>query len=73
MRIVGRWVVGAAVLTVALAAGAARADNNPNGTVFRAVGWFYGKFQITTANIKCDIPTVTTAIADGTFSFGLWT
>jgi hypothetical protein len=72
MRIMGRWEVGVAVIAVALAAGAARADNNPNGTVFRAVGWFKGKAEITTQNIKCEIPTVSTAIAEGSFSVGMW-
>ena len=72
MGIMGRWAIGAAVLAWALATGAARADNNPNGIVFRAVGWFAGKGEITTEAIKCEVPTVTTAIAEGLFSTGMW-
>jgi hypothetical protein len=72
MRIMGGRVFGAAVLAVVLAAGAALADNNPNGVVFRAVGWFQGKGEITTQNIQCEVPTISTAIADGFFSFGMW-
>src|SRR5438552_4077846 len=37
MPIVGRRMLVVAVLTALLAAGVARADNNPNGMVFRAV------------------------------------
>ncbi|HYR95109.1 MAG TPA: hypothetical protein VEM57_00180 [Candidatus Binatus sp.] len=73
MRIIGRWAVGVAVLAgVLAAAGVARADNNPNGTVFRAVGWFGGKGEITPQAIKCETPTISSAIAEGAFSFGMW-
>src|SRR5207249_4562458 len=61
-----------AVLAGLLAAGVARADNNPNGIAFRAVGWFKGKGDITLSSIQCDIPTVTNAIGDGVFEQGLW-
>ena len=47
MRIVGRGMLFVAVLAGLLAAGVARADNNPNGMAFRAVGWFKGKGNIT--------------------------
>ena len=61
----------AAVLTV-LAATPGRADNNPNGMVFRAVGWFKGKAEITEGRINCEIPNVTNAISEGSFAMGLW-
>jgi len=69
---VRRATVVGAVLAAMLATGSSRADNNPNGTVFRAVGWFKGKAEITAGQIKCEIPTVTSAIADGAFAMGLW-
>ncbi|HUE29970.1 MAG TPA: hypothetical protein VMR79_03800 [Verrucomicrobiae bacterium] len=72
MRIVGRGMVVVTVLAALLAAGAARADNNPNGMVFRAAGWFRGKSQTSQQGITCEIPTLTTAIADGVFEQGLW-
>ena len=42
MRIVGRGMLVVAVVSGLLAAGVARADNNPNGMVFRSVGFFKG-------------------------------
>src|SRR5437867_9132550 len=72
MRIVGRGMVVVAVLAALLAAGGARADNNPNGMAFRAAGWFRGKSQTSTEGITCEIPTVASAIADGSFETGLW-
>jgi hypothetical protein len=72
MRIVGRGMVGAALVAAMLAAAVARADNNPNGSAFRAVGWFKGKAQLSAESVTCDIPTVTTGIADGLFAMGLW-
>ncbi len=72
MRIVGRGMLFVVVLAGLLAAGVARADNNPNGIAFRAVVWFKGKGNITLESIQCDIPTVTTAIGDGAFELGLW-
>ena len=72
MRIVGRGMLVVAVLAALLAAGAARADNNPNGMAFRAAGWFRGKSQTSAEGITCEIPTVASAIADGSFETGLW-
>lgn len=40
--------------------------------VFRQIGWWRGKAEISSGEIKCEIPTVTTAIADGAFSMGIW-
>ena len=72
MAIVGRGTVVATLLAAMLVAGVASADNNPNGTAFRAVGWFRGKGEISDSSIKCEVPTTTSAIADGSFAMGLW-
>jgi len=72
MRIRRCGQVGAVLLTVLVTVGSVAADNNPNGTVFRAVGWFKGKSEISQDQIKCEIPTVTSAIAEGSFAIGLW-
>jgi len=72
MRIVGRGMMIAAVLAAVLDGGAVRADNNPNGTIFRSVGFFKGKGDITATSIQCEVPTVTNAIGDGVFELGLW-
>ena len=61
-----------AVLVTVLSAGPGRADNNPNGMVFRAVGWFKGKAEITQGRINCEIPNVSNAISEGSFVLGLW-
>jgi len=72
MRITKSGAAWAAVLAAALLAGPARADNNPNGTVFRAVGWYRGMGSISNGTITCEIPTVTSAIPDGSFVLGIW-
>jgi hypothetical protein len=71
MWIMGRGVVAVLVATM-LVAGTAGADNNPNGSAFRAVGWFSGHAEITESEIKCEVPTVSSAIGDGLFNMGLW-
>lgn len=65
-------VLAALGLAMVAMAGPARADNNPNGMSFRAVGWFKGKAEITAGQIKCEIPTVNSAISEGAFAMGLW-
>jgi hypothetical protein len=40
--------------------------------VFRALGFFQGKSEITDSSIKCEIPNTSVAFADGAFSMGLW-
>src|SRR5581483_5402719 len=72
MWIVGRGAVVAAVLMSLAVGRPASADNNPNGTAFRAVGWFKGKGNITSDSIQCEVPTIANAIADGAFAAGLW-
>jgi len=72
MRIVGRGMLVVALLAALLAAGAARADNNPNGMAFRAVGFFQGTGAASSGTVTCTVPTVTSAIADGAFAMGLW-
>jgi hypothetical protein len=72
MRIVGRSGMWALVAAVVLAAGAVQAGNNPNGIVFRAVGFAAGEAEISGGQIKCQIPDIEGAIRDGNFSTGLW-
>jgi hypothetical protein len=74
MRIMGRGpVLALAVAAAIVTAQPVTADNNnPNGSVFRAVGFYKGKGEITAGEIKCDIPTVGSGIQDGAFSMGLW-
>ena len=62
----------AAVLSLVVAAGSATAGNNPNGSVFTAVGFFKGEAQISEDSVTCEVPTLSTAIYDGFFAMGLW-
>ena len=62
----------AAVLGLVVAAGSATAGNNPNGSVFTAVGFFKGEAQISEDSVTCEVPTLSTAIYDGFFAMGLW-
>jgi hypothetical protein len=69
------WKRGGAVavlVAVLGTAGPVAADNNPNGIVFRALGWYKGKAEISENTIRCEIPTTSSAIADAGFSLGLW-
>lgn len=73
MRTMGRGMVLAAVLATALGVGSAAAESsNPNGLVFRALGFYRGEQDISEESIRCEIPTVEGAIAEGTFTMGLW-
>jgi hypothetical protein len=72
MRIMGRGPVLALIGALVLASGPAWAERNPNGQVFSAVGWWKGKSEVTAGQIKCEIPSVNSAIGDGAFSVGLW-
>ncbi|HZP43926.1 MAG TPA: hypothetical protein VFD84_20775 [Candidatus Binatia bacterium] len=71
MRNLGRALVLGALLA-ATTAGPAAANNNPNGMSFRSVGWFKGRSTVSAGSITCEIPTVTSAIGDGSFALGLW-
>jgi hypothetical protein len=70
------WTVARGIaLAVALAvivADAKFARAEELGLSFRAVGWARGKAEITEESIKCEIPTVSSAIVDGAFQMGLW-
>ena len=72
MRIVRRTGMWALVAAVMLTAGPVHAGNNPNGIVFRAVGFASGEAEISGGQIKCEIPDIQSAIRDGAFSYGLW-
>jgi len=66
----GRTALAAlVVLGLTMPAGA---DNNPNGMAFRAVGWFKGKAEISAGDIKCEIPSTSSAIFEGAFAMGIW-
>jgi hypothetical protein len=60
------WAVAAVLGVLGAAVPAAGFDS------FRAVGWFKGKSQISDGAVRCEIPTTTSGISDGTFSMGLW-
>jgi hypothetical protein len=68
-RVNGRLVLVAVLVTTWLAAGAARADND--GLVFRALGFYKGKENISD-KIECEVPAQGVAIADATHSMGMW-
>ena len=72
MRIVRRSGMWALVAAAMLAAGPVHAGNNPNGIVFRAVGFAAGEAEISGGQIKCKIPDIEGAIRDGAFAYGLW-
>jgi hypothetical protein len=56
------------VLLPALEAAAGSTD----GLVLRTLGFYKGRESISEGQIECEIPTTTTAIADGSFNIGLW-
>jgi hypothetical protein len=56
--------------TLAVEVGVARAEEL--GLSFRAVSFVRGKAEISEDSIKCEIPTVSSAISDGAFAMGLW-
>jgi hypothetical protein len=62
----------AALVAVVLAADVAAAASNPNGMLFRAIGWYRGRATVSSGSITCEIPTVAGAITDGSFAFGMW-
>lgn len=64
------WVLVGVV--VILAAVEALAGTPTDRLVFRQMGWFRGKAEISNGQIKCEIPTVESAILDGAFTMGLW-
>jgi len=70
MRSNGIGSIAAVVAGVMLAAGVAQA--NSDGLVLRAVGIYKGKEDITDEQIKCEIPTISSAINDSTNQTGLW-
>jgi hypothetical protein len=62
----------AAALAVGCAGAPALASNNPNGIVFRAVGFWKGRASISNGTITCEVPSISSKISDGAFSMGLW-
>lgn len=62
---------GLAVLTLAILLGG-RAAASTDELSFRILGWYGGKADISTDQIKCEIPTTADSIADSNFAVGLW-
>jgi len=60
----------AVVLTATSLAAPAYGSND--GLSFRAMGFYKGVESISEDSITCEIPTVSTAIADGGFQMGMW-
>jgi hypothetical protein len=60
----------AGVAAVVLLVGSAAASDDD--LVFRALGFYQGKAEVSEDSIKCEIPSISTAFADGSFSMGLW-
>src|SRR5262245_45855649 len=69
MRIV-RGLVVAGLLAVSMTGRAVAGDTA--GLVLRASGWWQGKASINDNSITCQVPTLSTAIADGFFTMGIW-
>ena len=67
-----RIVRGLAVMGLLVASCTGSALAGTDGLVLRAVGWYQGKSSISGDGIKCEVPTVDTAISDGFFTMGLW-
>ena len=65
-----RGLAIAAVLSV-LPAGPAAASST-DALSFRLLGWYHGKEDISSDQIKCEIPNITDAIADSNYAIGLW-
>ena len=70
MRIVSGWRWMAMAVLLVVAAGEARAGTS--GLVLRAVGWYKGEENISSNNIRCQVPSNDNAIADGLYTMGLW-
>lgn len=64
-----RGLMAVMVATAAFAGSAQAASTN--GLSFRAFGFYKGVANISQDSIACEIPTVSTAIADGGFQMGL--
>lgn len=66
-----RWrAVLASILASVALAGVAHAGND--GLVFRALGFYQGKADISEDTITCEIPTVSAAFSDNAYTMGLW-
>ena len=59
-------------LTLSLVALARCALASDDGLVLRALGWYAGKADISSDQVKCEVPTIDTAIPNASFAMGLW-
>ena len=67
-----RMVRGLMVAGMLVAAVASRAGAGSDGLVLRAVGWYQGTASTGQGSIRCQVPDVGSAIADGLFTMGIW-
>jgi hypothetical protein len=67
---VSRGLILAGILAAVV--GVRPATAGGDDLVFRQLGFFQGKSEITDSSIKCEIPNISVAFADGAFSMGLW-
>lgn len=51
---------------------ASHAFASDTGLVLHANGFVQGKSDISDGSIKCDVPSVSTSIADGAYAMGIW-
>jgi hypothetical protein len=65
-------VRGLLVAALLLAGFVGSAAANTDGLVLRAVGWYKGSESISNDGIRCEVPSVSSAIGDGLFTMGLW-
>jgi hypothetical protein len=68
MRIV-RGLLLAATLVAVIGGGA---EAGSDGLVLRAVGWYKGTESISQSGIRCEVPNISNAIADGLYTMGIW-
>ena len=69
MRIV-RGLVVAGLLAASMTGRAVAGDTA--GLVLRAAGWWQGTASVTNDNVRCEIPALDSASADGFFTMGIW-
>ena len=63
--------IAAVAIGLLLGVGNAFADGS-DGLVLRAGGFVRGRAEISDDQIRCEVPTVASAIVDGSFAVGLW-
>lgn len=72
MKMERRTAVRRLALVAVLTLGVTAARAGDDGLVLHANGWYQGKSDISDQQIKCEVPTVTSAISDGAHAMGIW-